>query len=213
MRSNPQCPVCNSIARAQIDQMMYNGTSSQHVLNALMKQVNKKLKEYDDFNDEYLKKRSEEMLSDDDIAARNKIIKELDEQKRIAELSYDELEHHRVKHATFKPNQCFKQPDLDPNDVLEGVNLSQISPNTVIGEGVEGLVFKNCNLTNCNANGIVVGGNKSQVSFCSHLHKEWVFEESCKKICEHVTSHVKELVIDGACVAKDIINYQDKVIN
>jgi len=42
-----------------------------------------------------------------------------------------------------------KPPILLDGDVLEGCNLSQPEPHTPVGAGVKGLIFRKCNLVNC----------------------------------------------------------------
>ena len=213
MRSNPSCPLYDNPARKQIDQLMYNGATPKQVMDLLRHQLNKAQVEFSRWDMEYQRKRDDETLRDTDIADRNRMLDAIKEREDSAQITVEELETH-YKHASFKPNQAFKQPELDDGDILENVNFSQLQPHTMIGEGVSGLVFKSCNLVNCDVpeDATVEKCNNCQKSFCSHLHPEWKFEQECERVCEHVSKHVPELVIGGVVVARDIVDYEDKVV-
>lgn len=113
-------------------------------------------------------------------------------------------------------NYSFKQPPDVPNgSVIEGHNLTQGVPHTKIYEGKTGLTFRNCNLVNCDvpAGSVVESCNKSQVSFCAHLHDSWLekgYIPSEVTLCSHlVTTDV--ITIDGVAVDTNY-TYEDKAV-
>ena len=213
MRSNPNCPVCNCAGKDDINKLMYNGATPEDVVTLLNHQLARVEKEHARWMEGYEQKRGDETLRDTDIAEKNARLDAISEKCALADLTVEQLREHQ-KHATFRPNQSFKQPELDNGDVIENVNFSQIQPHTMIGEGVTGLVFRKCNLVNCDVpeGAVVEQCNTCQKSFCSHLHSEWVFEQDCERVCEHVVKHVPELVVEGVVVAEDVVEYEDKVV-
>ena len=132
MRSNPNCPVCNCEATEQINKMMYNGTTPEQVTQVLTFQLAKAEKEFAQWDVEYQRKRGDETLKDTDIAERNRRLEDIKKKEDLADIPIEQLRAHE-KHAAFKPNQCFKQPELDDGDILENVNFSQLQPHTMIG--------------------------------------------------------------------------------
>lgn len=50
----------------------------------------------------------------------------------------------------FWNNYSGQDPPCEDGDTFEHCNLSQTEPNTAICEGKTGLVFTECNLSNCN---------------------------------------------------------------
>jgi hypothetical protein len=69
-------------------------------------------------------------------------------------------------------NFAGKQPECENGQLLENVNIAQPKPHTKICEGITGLTFKSCNLTNCDVpeDAVVVDCLQIQRDFCVHLH-------------------------------------------
>ncbi len=102
-------------------------------------------------------------------------------------------------------------PAVENGQVLTDCNFTQYEPDTAIFEGVAGLTFQNCNLTNCTvpADADVIGCNVTQVSRCSHLHPELPITQ-CAEDCDHVVD-TDILEVDGE-VVETIYHYEDKVL-
>jgi hypothetical protein len=102
-------------------------------------------------------------------------------------------------------NYSFKSELPEPvNGVVEGHNLLQGNPHTKIYEGVSGLTFKKCNLTNCDIPPDAIKDDccHGHVSFCSHLNLRWLvkgFIDQCPENCVHVVS-TDSITIDGIVV-------------
>lgn len=109
------------------------------------------------------------------------------------------------------------QPELpEPvSGVVEGHNLLRGQPHTKIYEGIRGLTFRKCNLTNCDVppDAVVDDCLVGHVSFCSHLHDRWLDKNhiaQCGDDCEHLTE-TDEIVIDGQ-VVDSVKHYADRVV-
>jgi hypothetical protein len=102
--------------------------------------------------------------------------------------------------SNYAFNRASKLSGTKDGTAFEGCNFFQCVPGTKILEGVSGLVFRDCNLINCSVpkDAIVDGCNVSQVSFCSHLHPEYVQAglPECQENCAHVVS-VEEIQLQG----------------
>jgi hypothetical protein len=113
-------------------------------------------------------------------------------------------------------NYSFKEPPPAENGAtIEGHNLLRGAPHTKIYEGMTGLTFRNCNLTNCDlpADATVENCLNCHVSFCSHLHESWSergFIGQCSQDCEHL-SQIDTVSIDGVAVDQTY-HYADKVV-
>ncbi len=111
------------------------------------------------------------------------------------------------------PNARFTQPEFTNGQTVDGWNLTQLQPHTAIGEGVSGLIFRNCNLLNCDvpADAVVESCLHVHKSFCSHLHPDWVAHglPECVENCEHVAD-TDEITIDGETVTTN--TYADEVV-
>jgi hypothetical protein len=113
-------------------------------------------------------------------------------------------------------NYSFKElPAAENGAVIEGHNMVRAVPHTVIYEGVTGLTFRNCNLSNCDlpADAIIVSCLTGHTSFCSHLHDLWLtkgYISQCASDCEHRTI-VDTITIDGVTVDSNY-TYEDKVV-
>lgn len=100
------------------------------------------------------------------------------------------------------------------NGVVEGHNFLQGVPHTKIYDGYSGLIFRNCNLTNCDvpADSVLEHCLRVQVSFCSHLHEAWLkrgFISECSENCSHVVGF-DEILIDGKNIVSNY-SYEDGV--
>ena len=118
------------------------------------------------------------------------------------------------------PNFAFTRglplPDVEDGHVFERYNFCQAVPHTKIFEGKKGLVFRNCNLTNCDVpeDAVVEGTVRSKHrSFCSHEHPRWVAKglPECSETCEHLVD-TDELKVDGVTVYKKNL-YKDKKVD
>ena len=112
-------------------------------------------------------------------------------------------------------NYSFKTTGLpEPiENVVEGHNFTQGTPHTPIYAGYTGLTFRNCNLLNCDvpAGSVIEHCNRSQVSFCSHLHTEWLtpgYISACAANCTHLTV-TDTVTIDSVAVDTNY-SYEDK---
>jgi len=111
-------------------------------------------------------------------------------------------------------NYSFQQPpDIPDNSIIDGGNYTQSVPHTKIYEGITGLIFRNCNLVNCDVppDAIVENCNTKQVGFCSHLHPKMLehgYISKCSISCQHLTG-TDTVTIDGTQVDVNYI-YSDK---
>ena len=98
-------------------------------------------------------------------------------------------------------------------DSFVGCNLIQIHPHTFICEGITGLTFQDCNLTNCDVPEDAVfdncGGYGRHKSRCSHLHPEMIPKGlvECSDNCSHVVG-TDEIWLDGVLI-DTIYHYLD----
>ena len=97
-------------------------------------------------------------------------------------------------------NLSFTQPVCENGDTFESCNLHQLNPNTIICDGKTGLVFKNCNLINCQIppDSTTENCNTTQINRCYWLHPEWPLEEEGEN-CMHVID-VDEVWMDDVLV-------------
>jgi len=111
-------------------------------------------------------------------------------------------------------NAKFTQPTFQNDQIITGWNLSQINPNTKIGEGMTGLIFNNCNLVNCDIppDAITGGCLHIQKSFCANLHPDLIAFGLTSEIenCAHVVD-THNIYIDGVLV-DTIYDYEDTVV-
>lgn len=105
--------------------------------------------------------------------------------------------------------------ELPDGMVFVNCNFSQKEPHTAIFTGKTGLTFRNCNLVNCDipADSVVEGGIRCHVSYCSHVHPQWVEKGllECAENCSHVTG-VDTITIDGVAI-DTVYNYADKGVD
>jgi len=111
-------------------------------------------------------------------------------------------------------NLIFIAPTLAAGDHIDACNLTQLNPHTVIASEVTGLVFTDCNLINCALppDAQINRCNTAQISFCSHLHPDWIERglPLCPEDCDHLIE-TTEVSIDGAVVAAER-QYEDRVL-
>ena len=96
--------------------------------------------------------------------------------------------------------------------VFRDCNFAQMAPHTKIFEGRTGLVFKNCNLMNCDIppDSVVEGGLRCHVSYCSHQHPRWVEKGllECETLCKHLIDS-DTITVDGLLI-DTVYYYADK---
>lgn len=113
--------------------------------------------------------------------------------------------------ALLSPDSFPKVPE---NKILEGFIFSQLKPHTPIYVDEKGLIFKNCNIRNCNVPEDSklenCSGVNLHISRCSHIHPEWVQFglKECLANCEHVVDS-DEIIVNGVLV-ETVYQYQDK---
>jgi len=105
-------------------------------------------------------------------------------------------------------------PDVPNNYIFERYNFCRKEPHTAIFAGKTGLVFRNCNLVNCDvpADSIIEGGLNIHKSFCTHIHPGWIEKglTPCVANCYHVTD-VDTITIDGQ-VIDTIYQREDRMV-
>ena len=111
-------------------------------------------------------------------------------------------------------NFSYKSPPCFDGDVFDHCNLAQAIPHTPICVGKTGLIFRECNLSNCDVpvGSVVENCNVHQVSFCTHLHPEAIADgvTACSDNCEHVVS-IDEIVVEGV-VIDTVYTREDKIV-
>lgn len=103
---------------------------------------------------------------------------------------------------------------ISSDDIFEDCNLMQKYPHTLICPGISGLIFRQCNLSNCNLPVDAKINDCGQVhrhkSRCSNLHPEWNLSPLCPIDCSHVVDK-DEIIIDGKTVVVNYF-YQDREV-
>ena len=96
-------------------------------------------------------------------------------------------------------NFSFQNPKCEDGDVFEYCNLTQLSPMTVICEGIAKLTFRSCNLLNCKIpdDAVVDDCLTAQVDKCTNLHSELVEQglKKCSEDCKHKIGVTKQSII------------------
>jgi len=94
-------------------------------------------------------------------------------------------------------------PQVENGHVFEFTNFSQKFPHTPIFTGVTGLVFRNCNLVNCDIppDATVESCNRCQVEFCTNVWPRLVAKgfPACAENCAHVVDS-DEIRVGGTLV-------------
>lgn len=105
-------------------------------------------------------------------------------------------------------------PTVSNGDTLELCNFTQAAPHTKIFEGVTGLTFKGCNLTNCDIppDATRIDCNGGHLEYCSHLHEKWIAKgiSECALECSHLVN-IDIIEVDGVEVDR-VYYYEDKVV-
>lgn len=114
-------------------------------------------------------------------------------------------------------NYSFKNPpDVPDGTTIAGFNLTQAVPHTKIYKSKIGLIFRNCNLINCDipSGSVIEHCIQLQISFCSWVHPGWYemgYISLCPVDCSHRTT-VDIITIDGLVVTNNNI-YEDKGVD
>ncbi len=105
-------------------------------------------------------------------------------------------------------------PAIGNGYVFTGDNFCQLLPHAKICEGVTGLKFINCNLTNCDLplDATCEGCKPSHIEFCSNLHLKFVEYglTPCVLNCSHVVS-IDTITIDSVIV-DTVYHYEGKEV-
>jgi len=105
------------------------------------------------------------------------------------------------------PNYAFTTgkslPVVQNGHVFEYSNFMQAQPHTPIFTGITGLVFRKCNLTNCDVppDAVLENCTNRHKDLCSNLHPKWVGKglPTELKNCPHVVD-TDTVTIDGVVV-------------
>jgi len=94
-------------------------------------------------------------------------------------------------------------PECSDGDTFTECNLSQLNDRE-IATGKTGLIFSECNLTNCIVpdGSTVLSSNRAKIDFCYWLHPEWVLPvepEDCRHVIE-----TDILTVDGQSITEYI---------
>lgn len=209
--SNMNCPVCACSLRYEIDNLLAQDMKPRKILDSILMMLSDKTREFGEFMQNYEQKKQVETLIDEDIAEKNKLQNELDALKQELNFKEFDIERHNEKHRDIPINWAFQQKELESGDIVENINMMQLKPHTIMYEGITGLTFINCNITNCQMpEDATIKGSNWHKSFCSHLHQSWELPK-CKPECEHVIEKFPS-VIDGVHYGQTC-KYKDKVVS
>lgn len=108
-------------------------------------------------------------------------------------------------------NLFFKQPKAENGDEFICCNFAQKFPYTKIFEGNSELIFRRCNLTNCDIpkDSVIDICQTRQVEFCANLHTDFDLDAEDEN-CSHVIDY-DDIIIDGVLIQR-IYQYQDKEV-
>src|SRR5574343_1021719 len=94
-------------------------------------------------------------------------------------------------------------PEAQNGEVFESINFTQMLPHTKIFEGVQGLIFRKCNLINCDVpiGAVVESCLVAHIDFCTNVNPKFIDKgyPACSENCSHVTG-TDEVRIDGVLV-------------
>lgn len=103
-------------------------------------------------------------------------------------------------------------PSVENGHTFKGDNFLQLLPHTKICEGVTGLKFIKCNLTNCDIppDAVTEGCRPYHIEFCSNSHPKFIEYglTPCVQNCSHVVS-TDTITIDSI-VVDTVYYYEDK---
>jgi hypothetical protein len=104
-------------------------------------------------------------------------------------------------------------PTVNNGHVFERLNFCRAVPHTPIFAGKTGLVFRGCNLVNCDvpADAVLEDCLHVHYEFCSNHHPEWAGKLTpCVANCPHVIGN-DVIQVAGVTVAT-VYHYEDKVV-
>ena len=91
----------------------------------------------------------------------------------------------------------FEEPPFEDGDIINGCNVSQLAPDTVICAGLR-VTINGGNWVNVKPDPLwtINGGNWTQVDRCSHLYPKWVKRglPKCAERCKHMQGAGKQTV-------------------
>ncbi len=107
-------------------------------------------------------------------------------------------------------------PDVENGHVFENKSFLQAAPHTAIFTGKTGLIFRRCNLTNCDIppDTVMEQCLRAHMNFCSHVHPEWLrygYISDCVEQCSHVVDS-DQVTIDGV-VVDTVYHYADTEVD
>lgn len=116
------------------------------------------------------------------------------------------------------PNYAFttgrELPKAENGQVFERLNFTRKSPHTKIFEGITGLTFRGCNLTNCDvpADAKVIDCLRSHIDFCTNVHPDWVEKgiAACIVNCSHVIGN--DVIQVAGTTVETVYHYADKAV-
>ena len=105
-----------------------------------------------------------------------------------------------IARAYSDESYVFSPPDCGSGASFRNCNLMQKLPHTKVFEFCADLVFRDCNLVNCDVppDSIVERCLTIHRDFCFHLHPEWDLpaeEEDCRHV---IAQH--EILVDGKSI-------------
>lgn len=123
-----------------------------------------------------------------------------------------------MKNKNFAFTRGLGLPTIKDGQTLEMFNFTQAIPHTEIFAGINGLIFRKCNLVNC----VLPKDAKKedclhiQKEFCSNLHPRWVakgIDECPSKNCAHLSKTVEDKEYDvktGVLLKDEVVSiYKD----
>jgi len=114
--------------------------------------------------------------------------------------------------ANYSFNTGKPLSSAQPGQVFERCNFTQRLPHTPIFAGISGLIFRSCNLVNCEVpvDAVVEDCLVSQIEFCPNLHPPWDLPAESVN-CSHVTD-IEEIWVDGELV-ETLYQYEDRAVS
>lgn len=106
-------------------------------------------------------------------------------------------------------------PQAENGQRFERCNFARLQPHTKIFEGITGLRFFECNLTNCDLppDAVIEGTDcHGHIEYCGHVHPKWIEKgvPDCAENCAHVTS--TDVIKVGGVTVETVYHHSDKVV-
>lgn len=107
-------------------------------------------------------------------------------------------------------------PEAANGQVFEQCNFTRKVPHTKIFEGVTGLVFRSCNLTNCDIPAdatVEIVKHPGHIEYCGNVNPKLVERgilETCALNCSHVVG--TDLIQVGGVTVETVYHYSNKVV-